>query len=537
MPAAPPPEFTKLHVAWWLACAVLALLLWLRPRPRAALALLIVFHGAAYLAYYGNLARPYAVGVSSDRSLGVGMAMATADGGSPFDHIQVEFGNLEPLWTFLVAVASGFSSAFVPVLYDRTTLVVLALTALGFYAGWSGRQEEESLQEAGWRGAFVAAAVLGLSSHSLSGGPTLAFWHANFVFKPNHALGFGLVGVLSRWAPARRSWIALGLVQGLLIWVFILDWAYLLPGLVVAALISRDRTEALKRTILGTALGLVLSIPYLVHLLRDYNPVGEGEVPQIWRDLMGDRFLSSWAWSLDMGLVLILFLLALVNAAFDLPARGATFGFLLTAPLVALGYSVGLTIGFAPEPDEGYFYVRMVVAAGAGVALWEMAKRLRGVFARPFGPAFSLILALSFPAWFEPWRDDRYYRYSLKPEASPMVEAAAWLRENTGVGDVLVSSRGIMLSGMTGRRFLMVRPEQTADRLMREQAEQDILTSMDEAAVRRAAARYRVTVVVLDGGLRERYGEAALKGLGNRPWFEPLFTNSFARIVRLKPLR
>jgi hypothetical protein len=91
-----------------------------------------------------------------------------------------------------------------------------------------------------------------------------------------------------------------------------------------------------------------------------------------------------------------------------------------------------------------------------------------------------------------------------------------------------------MLSGLTGRRFLMVRPGQTADRAARERMERDMLTSLDEVTVRRAAAGYGVTYVIVDSGLRERYGDE-VRGLGNRQWFEPLFANSFARILRLRP--
>ena len=59
------------------------LFLCVRPRPKVALAILVVMHAGAYLGYYGNLGRPYGVGVGSDRSLGLGMARAVADGGSP----------------------------------------------------------------------------------------------------------------------------------------------------------------------------------------------------------------------------------------------------------------------------------------------------------------------------------------------------------------------------------------------------------------------------------------------------------------------
>jgi hypothetical protein len=215
------------------------------------------------------------------------------------------------------------------------------------------------------------------------------------------------------------------------------------------------------------------------------------------------------------------------------PGR-AGLGLLLTGPLVALAYVIGLHMGFAPEPDEGYYYARMAAGAGAGYALWAVSRRSRGDVSKRMATAFALLLACSFPAYFDPVRHDKYFAPSQEPLPAAVTAAADWISANTPVDSVLISSEGILLSGLTGRRFLMVRPDQTADRADRERMERDILTSLDEATVRRAAARYGVGWVVLDEELRERYGDEA-KGLGNRGWFEPKFINSFTRILRLRP--
>ncbi len=522
--------FRGLHGAWFGISALSAALLYVRPKPRLALGVLILMHGVAFLGYYGGLPRTYAVGLSNDRSLGVGMAMAVAAGGSPFDHVQVEFGNLEPLWTFLVAALSGFSITRVPFVYDRMALLVLTLTALGFYWAWSVANPGEDPDVAHWRGVLVAAAVLGLSSFALAPDPPIQpFWPANFVFKPNHALAFGLVGLLSRLS-SRGSWLQLGVLQGLLIWVFILDWAYLLPGMFLAALLGRNRLEDLKRATLGTALGVVLGLPYLIHLLRDYNPVGPGEMPQIWRDQMEQRLASPYLWSFDFGPLLVLFVVGLVFALRRSATESGALGFLLTGPLVASCYVIGVHVGFAPEPDEGFYYVRMVAGAGAGYAVWSLASRSKDDSNRRKALAFGILMAASFPAYFNPFRDDRYFPLSREPLSRGVLATADWIRGNVGPGSVLISSEGIVLSGLTGRRFLMVRPDQTADRADRERAERDILTSLDQGTVLRAATRYRITHIILDDRLREKYGDAA-RGLGNRPWFEPAFLNSFARIL------
>lgn len=527
-------SFDWLHWTWLGVSLAIGTLLFLRPRPKVALLALIVMHGGAYLGYYGNLPRTYAVGVSLDRALGVGMAMRTAAGGSPFDHVQVQFGNLEPLWTFSVATLSGFSPQRVPWIYDHMTLLVLGLTALGFHVAWGRPLEGEDGESARWRGVLVAASVLGLSSIALAPKPPVQpFWQSNFVFKPNHALAFGLVGLLSRFEPPRRSWIQFGLIQGLLIWVFILDWAYLLPGFALIALLSADRWTEAKRLILAGVLAVSVSLPYIAHLARDYNPVGPGEMPQIWRDQMGQLLNHPSLWSFDLGPLLFLYLIGLWVMIRRGASEGPARGFLLSGPLVAGAYVCGLRFGFAPEPDEGFFYWRMVAAAGAGVAVWSGVRGSARNQGRRFALVFAAILAVSYPAYFNPSEDDRYFGPSTHPIDPPVQAAADWISAHTGPSAVLISSEGILLSGLAGRQFLMVRPDQTADRVERERAERDILTSLDEAAVRRAALRYGVTHVVIDGGLREKYGDA-VRGLGNRAWFEPAFANSFARILVLR---
>ena len=536
MSAAAEPGFFWLHAAWWSLSIVSGLVLWLKPSARLALALLVILHGGAFLGYYRDLGRPYGVGAGSDRSLGLGMARAVADGGSPFDHVQVQFGNLEPFWTFTVAALSGFSSDRVPFVYDHMALLALALTALGFYIGWAQRRGDEDAESARFRGVFVAAAVLGLSSMSLQRElPSLAFWHANFVFKPNHSIAFGLVGLLSRYRWSRGYGWRAGAWLGLLMWAFILDWAYLLPALFITAWMAERRSADLKDAVAASALSALIGAAYVAHLLRDYNPVGGGEMPKIWRDPMGERFTHPFWWTIDLGPLLILFLIGMLFAFRNRRQESAALGFLLTAPLVGGAYLAGLQAGFAPEPDEGYFWVRMVAATGAGYAIWSLLEWKTPKSSAATGAAFALVLAVSFPGRFDPLTQDRYFARSLPPLDESMLETAAWLRAHTSVKDVLLSSEGITLSGLTGRRFLMVRPSQTRDREEREWTERQILTSLDERTVRRAAARYGVTHVVLDGPLALKYAAEEIRGLGNRAWFEPVHVNSFARILVLRP--
>lgn len=533
-----PVAFVSLHAAWFVLSIASGAFLLARPRPRVALLVLILLHGGAFLGYYGGLARPYAVGVSSDRPLGLGMAVGVANGRSPFDHVQVEFSNLEPFWTFLVAALSGFSAAWVPFVYDRMALLAITLTALGFYWAWALPNPGEPSDVARWRGVFVAASVLGLSSLGLTDlPPTQHFWQGNFVFKPNHALAFGLVGLLSRAPASGRHWLHDGILQGLLIWVFILDWAYLLPGLLLSVVLHKNRIPSFRHTALATATGLTLGAPYILHMLRDYSPFAKGEMPQIWRDQMGDRLMSPYWWSLDLGPLLLLSIVGIVLALRSRDPSKEGAGFLLSGPLVAVAYAVGVQFGFAPEPDEGLHYSRMAAAAAAGYALWVVASRGEGRATKFYALGFTIILACSFPAYFDPGRHDRYYMRSREPLPVAVQSAAEWISTQTPTDARFVCTgvrTGIMLSALTGRQFLMLRPDQTADRAEREAAEREILTSLDETAVRRAASRYGVTHVLLDEELNGRFGDAA-RGLGNRPWFEPQFANFFLRILKLKP--
>ena len=531
-------SFTGLHVAWMAGSIAAGLLLYFRPKPRLALAILILAHGLAFLGYYSGLPRPYAIGASSDRALVMGMAMAVADGGSPFDHVQIEFGNLEPFWTFFVAALSGFSSDRVPFVYDRMGLLSLALTAIGFFVAWARVAEGEREDDAGWRGALVAASVLGLSSMLLPSSNLQFFWQANFVFKPNHSLGFVFVGLMSRFFFSKTTWWRLALVQALLFWVFILDWGYVLPAIAFALLLERERAAAIRTSVAATIAALVAGAPYLAHLLRDYKPAAKEGLPEIWRDKLAEVLASPFLWTLDFGLLFALFVIGITLLYRLRREETVAFGFLLSGVLVTVCYLIGARVGFSPEPDEGYSYWRLVAATGAGYAIWRggllVRERLGARFTRAAWPiAFATTLACSLPAYFDPMTDDRLFPRSITPLPPPVLATAQWLRANTTVKSVLISAEGIMLSGVTGRRFLMVRPDQTADRAERESAEADILTSLDEETVQRAVRRYGVTHIVLDGKLREKYGDG-VKGLGDRPWFQPETANAFARILSLR---
>src|SRR6185436_16646937 len=98
MDTASPPAFTGSYAVFRLAYVAVGLLgcgaLWRRPRPALAAALVVALNVAAWAAYVTPLKRPYAFGEPSDRSILIGNAASVAAGNSPFEHVQVRFGNL-----------------------------------------------------------------------------------------------------------------------------------------------------------------------------------------------------------------------------------------------------------------------------------------------------------------------------------------------------------------------------------------------------------------------------------------------------------
>ena len=81
------PSFAGAYMAFRFAYVGLGLLgawaLWRRPRPGAAVVLVVLLNLAAWAAYVAPLGRPYAFGEPSDRSISMGNAATVATGNSP----------------------------------------------------------------------------------------------------------------------------------------------------------------------------------------------------------------------------------------------------------------------------------------------------------------------------------------------------------------------------------------------------------------------------------------------------------------------
>ena len=520
-----------------LACLFLAG----RPKPRWALSLVLLLHLAGWAAYVAPLARLYGLQEHNDRGFNVGMAAVAAAGNSPFEHTQAGFANLEPFWSFAVALLARMRPENVISVYGALAPLSLVLVGLATYRGLRLAGEGDVGR---WERALSVFSVLGLSSFSLSQrGPIQPFWAANFLYKPNHAIGFALVAVAIGLCLPRVRTLALGLVLGLLAWMFLLHWAFLLPGLVVGTWLRPVAEREWKK--LGAAIGLsaAIAVPYVAHLARDYNPLAAGGSPeQIWLDSLGQRLAPPhWA-TLDLGILFVLGGLGAIALWRRRNARDAMLlGLLATTWLMWLGYLAGALVNFTPEPDEHHYFLRFAMALAAGAALAALARHIEGLRDLPEGAghalALALFLPLSFVASWDPPSMDRYFRWDVVP-IGPKVQAyGRWVRENTPPRAVFVAGRNacMWIPVFSGRRVLLAaesRPPK--DYAARKEAERMLLLSNDPALIRRVAERFDVSYLAIDREMLLEYGEESLEGLGRLPVYEPVYRSSAVRILKIR---
>lgn len=525
----------------YVACGLLGCLwLWRRPRPIGALLLLLALNVATWAATVAPLGRLYGLSEHLDRGFAVGMTATVATGHTPFEHTQVGFANLEPLWSALPAALALLQPENAVAVWFWLSPLAIVAVGLGLYWGL----HVSSSGDDAWERVLIVLAVLGLSSFSLSQrAPLPPLWAANFLLKPNHAAGWAVLALVLGLRARQARPLALGLALGALAWVFFLHWVYVVAGL-AAGLLLRPRGERDPRP-LGAALGLslALTVPYLLHLMRDHSPFGEGGTPhQIWLDALGVHLaLPHWA-TLDLG---PLFLLG-VGGAVVLRRRGAprdreVLGLLAVTWLLWAAYELGALVGVSPEPDELHYFLRFVMALAAGSALFAAAKAVeRLVTLRP-GQAplavMAALLPLTFPASWDPPGMDRYFRWCLQPLRPKVVAYAEWVRLNTPKDAVFVAGNEacIWIPALSGRRVLLAgasRPPR--DYAARKEAERTLLVSRRPELIRATAERFGVDYLAVDGEMLLEYGEDKLEGLGQLPVFEMQYQSSAVRIFKIR---
>jgi hypothetical protein len=527
-----------------IAVAVgLASLLWLWrwPRPRAALGLVLALNLAGWAVYVSPLERLYGLDQNTDRAFNLGMARCVAGGVSPFEHTQVGFASPEPFWNLAVAALALLRPSGVEVVFQLLPPLTILVVSLGLFLGFRTSAADANDE---WERVLVVFAVFALASLTMHPNPPLPlFWPASFLLKPNHTMAWGLIGVvvgLRARSPAR--FLSCGLALGLMAWVFLVDWAYVLVGLVVG--VGRVSREERRWRPLVLALGIsaFIALPFVVHLGRDYNPTGHSQaVRHMWADEGLGPALAVPTWStLDLGPLLVFGTLGLAFLIHRASARDRVLaGLVLGAWGLWLISVPAALLGLAPEPDDLHYYLRFVMALAAGSGLAAAARHLEAWRGLRVGQGHVLVLAaclpFSFVAYFDPPSMDHHFTRCLNP-VKPKIQAyARWVRENTQPGAIFLGGRSSAswIPALAGRQVLLAPggaliPGDVAER---KRVERTLLTEVDPDLVHRAAARYGVTHVALDETLLPEYGAKTFYDLARSPAFETLYADSTVRIV------
>lgn len=539
--------YAGLRLALFALSLLVLARLWRRPRPSHALALILLTHLAAAAATFAPLQRSYALSESTDRSFNLGMASRVALGGSPFEHTQVGFASPEPLLNLAVAALSLFRVERVAAAMAALTPIALLAFGLGTYFGLRRHGADEPPNGAdAWERVMIVFAALSLSSLTMSPRPpTPPFWAGNFLLKPNHGAALGLVamaaGLLTRPQPRPA---VVGLALGATAWVFLLDWAYALPGLLLGAWLAPRAERQTKAVAVGVALSGLIALPYVLHLLPDYSPAkAHGAARHMWGDPRGlPLAVPNWS-TLDLGPLLVLGIVGAIVLWRRRSARDRVLlGLLLAAAATSLLSIPAALVGIAPEPDELHYFLRFAMALSAGAALAAGARELESARALQSGQGHVLGLALfvplSFPIYWDPPSMDRYFALSRQRLRPKVVAYSQFVRENTAVDSIFVAGKDAAswIPALTGRRVVLAEGGRLMppDQGERKGVERTLLLSDDVAKIRAAALRYGVTHVAIDDALVQEYGVSGFDDLARAPVFRTLFANSAARIVALE---
>ena len=254
------------------------------------MAVVLTINMFAWWAYVSPLPRVYALMEGGDRIFNLGAAAIVAAGNSPWERVQVGEVALEPFWTVAIAALALFRPENVMTVYYYLPIMALVAVALGLYCG----ARSGGPSDARWELAVTVFAVLGLSSIAMtSRSPIPPYWLGNFLLKPNHVAAYGLVGVVLGLRAARRPVWQVGLAMGLLAWVFLMTWAFVAAGLLLAEAFTPKDERRLRALVAALAVSGVIASPILVVIAFNYSPVSDAAgATQLWRQAEMGKLLG-----------------------------------------------------------------------------------------------------------------------------------------------------------------------------------------------------------------------------------------------------
>jgi hypothetical protein len=355
---------------------------------------------------------------------------------------QPSAGSTSPLWSALLAV--GYTLNLGPYLWTYLCGWV-ALSVLGLL----GMQAFRALCPKRARYALWAGLFLVLEWHLVwaagSGMETLVF--------------AGLVlWVLTQLARGSRSWLSLGMLIGVGVWVRPDGLTLLAPALLVLLIIERDwkcRLLAAARLALGVAL---LVLPYLVFNLALSGSWWPNTFFAKQAEYAIHRQVSLWQRYVDQASLLLVGAGVLLAPGFILVlldgARRRAWGL-----LAGCAWLIGYLLIYALRLPVTYQHGRYIMPAMpvyfvwslAGLACWiEMssAQLWRRVLGRVWLVSVGLVLVIF---WF---RGAWAYAWDVAFIESEMVVTAQWVAENTEPG-ALVAAHDIGALGFYAKRPLL----------------------------------------------------------------------------------
>lgn len=495
--------FSILFLAW-----AIGLSRW--PRPRALLGGSLALALFAWVGLNLPLGRPYGLVDSRPGLFELAQPMVSAAQGSVGEGWMARQPNPAPLWSLVLALASGLDPERLLHIYSFTPAVSLLALSGALYWGLGGL--EHSLSPVARSGRALAVFfVLFLSSTRLGflhePGP---LWPQVFGLRPRLGFALGALLIWFRLLSGERRPASLPLTA--LAWSAV---AWLEPrlALVAGAGAVAWTVACWKRP--GhrwvAPLSLVAGAFALVLLPVGIEPAevrpGTGDWPFVFGELA--------AVTVDSGLVFLLAALALTRmCAGGRPPEVLLVSLVGTSLIFWLAATVSGAAAAWLDPLVLHACFKLLMAASAGLEAYylivyltqagqirqqleSLARRLGAHSGLGAGLAFLVALSLPwcFPYWWYPVRMDPLYVESLPPLPRRLEAFGSWLRSETHPRSVFVAGpySASWIAALGGRRVLFVEGTAPADLPERRRALVRFVESRDPKSIQAAARDWELT--------------------------------------------